>query len=271
MTKEDYKTKYLKYKIKYFELKYGGAFIPEIDKFYKKRKITKFIKYLYTFLKDYNMFFLTGTFIFEDLDNRLYSFLTYGDDNNINNKTCQKNPLSTQHWTFTHKQVFSKNGVKSNEECFSSILCKNNNCLKLEFEFDEVQDYLCDIKLPANKKDIKNKSSKKVILYYSFEYNNKQYLFVKLEQASMNSLQHVFDFLNQKRHDTYSNRRENRSGYEFIDKDISFYSNIHNKEIIKNKNYIDTINEYNKNLRTGNEFFVVQELKEYLMNNYNKN
>lgn len=267
MPREDYQKKYLKYKIKYLQLKYGGSVVPEIDKIEKIEKIKNFIKYLYTFLKNYNMCFLSGTFIFEDFNNRLYNFLTYGDDNNIN-KTCQQNPLSKHHWTFTHNKVFSKNGVKSNNDCFSSIVCKKNDCLKLELVFDEALNYLCDIN--NNNKIISNKSSKEVILYYSFEYNNKQYLFVKLENHNMNSPQHLMDFINQKRYDKYDNRRENRSGYDFIVKDTNFYTDI-NIKLLLNIDYKNIINEYNKNLRTGNEFFVIHELKEYLMNNYVNN
>lgn len=152
------------------------------------------------------------------------------------------------------------------------FICKNCLKIKLELKFNEKLSYLCDIN--NKNKNINNKSSKQIILYYRFEYKFKQYLFFKLESHPINSFKHLFFFINQKRYDTYDNRRENRSGYNFKQKDLNFYKNIYNNKIINNNNsiykedYIKTIDEYNNYLRTGNELFIIQELKEYLMNNY---
>jgi hypothetical protein len=222
-------------------------------------KIQNFIKYLYTFLKNYNLCFLTGTFIFEDFDNRLYNFLTYEDG---------LLSLSTPNLTLTHNKVLFKKGVKSNEKYYSPLICKNCLKIKLELKFNEKLSYLCDIN--NENKNTNNKSSKQIILYYRFEYKNKQYLFVKLESHNINSFKHFVYFINQKRYDTYDNRRENRLGYDFKEKDLNFYKTIYINKIIK-EDYIEIINEYNNYLRTGNELFVVQELKEYLMDNYEKN
>jgi hypothetical protein len=96
----------------------------------------------------------------------------------------------------THKEVFSKKNVKSNEKCFSTIMCTNNECLKLELIFDEELNFLCDLNTPYILLDNNNKSTKRIILYYRFEYNNIQYVFVKLEGCPMNSLSHLNNYLN---------------------------------------------------------------------------
>jgi len=122
-------------------------------------------------LKDYNLCFLTGTFVFEDFDNKLYNFLTYEDDLLLKS-------LSTPYCTLTHNKVLLKKGVKSNEKYYLPFICKNCLKIKLELKFNEKLSYLCDIN--NDNKNINNKSSKQIILYYRFEYKNKQYLFFKL-------------------------------------------------------------------------------------------
>jgi hypothetical protein len=191
----DYEKKYLKYKKKYTHMKYGGNKIQ----LFHKTKI--FITNLFNTLKYYNVCFLSGTFIFEDHNNRLFNFLTYGKD--INSNVCfNDSQTASVHWTLTHKTIFNNEKVVSNEQCNNSpnyvnVFCPKNKCLKYEIVLDEQLEYLCDKLNPnPNSIDINNKVPKRILLYYKFQFNNKNYLFFKLESHSMNTVNHLFNFLN---------------------------------------------------------------------------
>ena len=83
----------------------------------------------------------------------------------------------------------------------------------------------------------------------------------------MNSIGHLFDLIDQTRHDTYDKRRENKKYKDQYDKnkDIKFYEIISplinlNIDDIKTK-----LKYYDDNLRTGQELFIIEELKNYFL------
>jgi len=232
---------------------------------------------LFTFLKFKNMCFLSGTIIFEDNDNRLFNLLTYGLFNNIENNCYTYNPLAKPHISLTHIDVFKKKRVESNEICFKYSLskeflsklfqkkCSNLKCLKMELFLKKI-DFLCDITTIDKDKNPNNESTKRVLLYYRFKHDKKQYLFFKLERYNMNSLSHVKDYINTTRNDTYDKRRENKSTYSLKQKDDIFYEELISNFRLNEKKIKIKIEEYNKELRTGNELFIFEELKEILLN-----
>jgi len=240
--------------------------------------VVAFIISFFSFLKNFNMCFLSGSTIFEDNNNKLCNLLTYGNIGITDDICDKKKNISKPHITYTHNEVYKKEGVKSAEKCFSLDRkgglfelfkfdrCKDNKCFKMEFIFYHKLQYLCDVfSLSLNKSNI---SHKQVILYYRFEYNGRKYLFVKLESNPMNSLSHLKNLMDKKRKDTYDKRRENENAYEvdLKDKDDNFYKLLLKKTQERNKNLIlERINEYNRTLRTGRELFIFEELKELLL------
>ena len=153
--------------------------------------------------------------------------------------------------------------------------------------FDEPIDYLCDLKNTEKKSE--NISQKRILLYYRFIHNNKKYVYFKLEEHKMNSIHHVLNLLNKNRKDTYNKRRENEDKYEteeqkncigiddkcpinisgnkctLQNQDKIFYNKLLCEKIIKN---ISNNDYYDKNLRTGRELFINNELTDYLINKY---
>jgi len=254
----------------------------------KEANIIYFINKLYIILKYYHLCHLSGTIIFEDNNSQLYNLLTYGINDRYMGKKCYKEyNISIPHWTITHKKIYDKEDIKSAEDCIklssntnlskkiltSNEKCKNNKCFKLEFIFNKSLDYLCDINTNASKKKNINKSSKGVLLYYKFKYENKIYLFFKLEGHPMISLLHLTSLINKKRNDEYLKRREDDKIEEYknlINLDRFFYNKIcillklHYSDI-KNK-----LNLYDITLRTGKELFIIEELKDFIIN-YNNN
>jgi hypothetical protein len=206
MLQKNYKDKYLRYKSKYLELKYGGSkaldeeyklnksYNKENEKddiIYKKKKIAQFFKDLFNMLAKKNNCFLTGSFVFEDNNDRLYNFLTFGNSDDGNIGKCDKigKQIAQQHWSLKYMEVFKRNSrVISPDLCFedgklaSYAGCKNNNCLRLELTFDEDLDYLCG--------EVNNeifKETKKTCIYYQFWYDNRRYVFLKLLPVPFNS------------------------------------------------------------------------------------
>ena len=248
------------------------------------KEIVLFVKKLFTFLKKNNMCFLSGTIIFEDNNNKLFNFLTYNSLTENSIECSNKVKRTNGHISITHNNVYDKQGVTSAEKCAEKFLnnqkkilhlyptCNNNKCFKMEFIFKDVIDYLCDQETLVKDLDKNNISNKRVILYYRFNYNNKDYLFFKLEEYNMNSVEHLKKFADLKRNDTYDKRRENETNYDielssndkiFYDKILKYYFNNSRIDILKN------IEIYNTKLRTGRELFIFEELKEYLLLNNN--
>jgi hypothetical protein len=246
-------------------------------------EVVLFVKKIFTFFKYHNICFLSGTIIFEDNNSKLFNFLTYGilENNNCNNKVSKTNA----HITLTHTNVYNKYGVESDESCSEKFLnkkkkifsiannCSLNKCFKMQFVFNEKISFLCDQETKVKDLIKKNKSNKEVILYYRFKYNNKKYLFFKLEEHDMNKLGHLVLLINKNRKDTYEKRRENELSYDdsINNNDNIFYNNMFIKLNINEdnkKNIINNINLYNQKLRTGRELFIFEELKNYLLLNY---
>lgn len=254
--------------------------------------ITSFIKKLFIFLKSYDMCFLSGTIIFEDTDNRLFNILTYNKDTSEN--IHDNNILPGIHWTTTHLDVYNKQNVLPDDSIETSSIKQiyGNKKFKLELILNEPIDYLCDLETDDKDKKIDNISQKRVLLYYRFIHENKKYIFFKLEEYNMNSIHHLINLLDKKRKDIYNKRRENEDKYETEEQtncvkidnklcpvinnnsctlnnlDKIFYNRLACDNIIKN---INDTNFYDKNLRTGRELFVTNELKTYLLNKYYKN
>jgi hypothetical protein len=90
--------------------------LKEVDiKIVKDDNVVFFVKSLFTFLKKYEMCFLSGTIIFRDNNNKLFNFLIF---DNINNNNCNgKVKATSAHYTLTHKDVYEKDNVKSVETC----------------------------------------------------------------------------------------------------------------------------------------------------------
>ncbi len=257
--------------------------------------ITLFIKKLFIFLKSYEMCFLSGTIVFEDSDNRLFNILTYNKDTTEN--IIDDNVLPGIHWTATHLDVYDKQNVLPDNTINSGSIKQvyGNKKLKLELIFNEPIDYLCDLETDDKDKKEDNISQKRVLLYYRFIHENKKYIFFKLEEYNMNSINHLLNLLDKNRNDTYNKRRENEDKYVTekqtncvkIDNNLCPNPNIDNNnsctlnnldkifynKLICNKiiEKIDDNNFYDTNLRTGRELFITNELKTYLLNEYYKN
>jgi hypothetical protein len=254
----------------------------------KEANIIYFINKLYIILKYYHLCHLSGTIIFEDNNSQLYNLLTYGiNDRNMGKKCYKGYNISTPHWTITHKKIYDKENIESAEDCIKlssktnlskKILtnnekCKKNKCFKLEFIFNKSLDYLCDINTNASKKKDINKSSKGVLLYYRFKYENIIYLFFKLEGHPMISLSHVASLISKKRNDEYLKRREDENiekYIELINLDIDFYNQISKLLRLPYSDIKNKLDLYDINLRTGKELFIIEELKDFIIN-YNNN
>lgn len=248
----------------------------------KKNNILAFVIGLFRFLKRNNMCFLSGSIIFEDDNNRLFNLLTYGQLYNMDDECRKDEALVSSRITMTHKKVFEKPNVKivkSDEKCFklnpvqrsfkTINQCKDGKCFKLEFKFDKPIEYLC-----GDDGNEANMSSKRIIIYYRFEHNNKKYLFFKLEGNPVNSMAHIHKYMFQTRKDTYDKRRENDNDYDekLERKDLRFYLSLFINELKdlpqsnKTEIYLDIKHNYNPSLRTGKELFIFEELKEFLLN-----
>jgi hypothetical protein len=166
------------------------------------------------------MCFLSGTIIFQDNNNELFNFLTF---DNIKNDNCNgKVEATSPHYSYTHKKVYKNNDVESAETCVEKFLdplnkklekysCSNKTphaCFKMEYILNNKIHFLCDQENIFKDINPKNKSTKRIILYYRFKFLNKTYLFFKLEGHKMVSLQHVGALINKKRFDTYVKRRK---------------------------------------------------------------
>jgi hypothetical protein len=215
----------------------------------KKELVRNFFVELFYYLKKHNNCFKTGTLVFEDNNNKLYNLLTFGIISN--DKDCKKNPIAQQNYFINkYKEVFKNKEVKSNDECFKqgSYLsseyirgCRNNMCLTLELTFNQGVNDLCD----KHEKEILRSC-----VYYKFDHNNRQYIFLKL--LNENETEY---------HETYerNERIEDPSKkYPSEEKDNNFY-----KSLGKNFYNINNIEYYNEHLRTGNEMFITEELKNH--------
>jgi hypothetical protein len=214
----------------------------------KKELVRSFFVELFYYLKKHNNCFKTGTLVFEDNNNKLYNLLTFGI---ISDKSDCKlgDPIAQQNYFINkYKEVFKKTEeVKSNDKCFEQGYieyirgCRNNKCLTLELTFNQGVNDLCD-----------NRQEKilRSCIYYKFEHNNRQYIFLKLLNENETEYHETYD---------RNERIEDPSKkYPSKEKDNIFYNILG-----KNFNNIDNIQYYNDFLRTGNEMFITEELKNH--------
>jgi hypothetical protein len=262
---------------------------PRIDFNEHKINVLSFIRILFIFLKRYDMCFLSGTIIFEDDNSKLFNLLTYGLIKD--GEFCDKDKaISNQHLTLTHMDIYKNPNVKSyrDDKCFKLNMkqkifktttinkCNDNKCFKMELELNYNLNFLCDIEdtfnIGSKSYNDLNISPKQVILYYRYIYQGKKYLFFKLEQFPMEKIGHILQFLNQKRKDTYMKRRENETTPEYIKdfkiKDEEFYKKLFPTDI---EQQLEKLKFYNDNLRTGRELFIIEEIKNMLLDNDRQN
>lgn len=253
-------------KIKYKKIKTKGG-TPENE---TKFTIEDFINKLYTskiLFPDGETggknCFTNGTFIFEDNDNKLFTFL-------------KKFSFTSVWFKTTHKEIKKNDNLicslkyKENEET-----CKRNNKKKIyQYEF-QLNNGLGQIVQCYT-----DSMEKRVALVYSFKVKidqlEKTYVFFKLEDYKAISPQHtlhalsryVFKTETHQRHEQNILRREDcqkdkkckikgNTSYqdEFIINAVGELSSIGEKI----KNEIKESNKlYNDNVRTGDEFFVPQ-------------
>jgi hypothetical protein len=213
----------------------------------KKELVRSFFVELFYYLKKHNNCFKTGTLVFEDYNNKLYNLLTFGIISN--DKECIKNPIAQQNYFINkYKEVFKKTEeVKSNDKCFEQGYieyirgCRNNKCLTLELTFNQGVNDLCD-----NRQEEILRSC----IYYKFEHNNRQYIFLKLLNENETEYHEKYD-RNEKIEDPSKK-------YPSKENDYNFYNILD-----KNFNNIDNIQYYNDFLRTGDEMFITEELKNH--------
>ena len=167
-------------------------------------------------------------------------------------KILIENYLIYYHITTTH----------TNFEIHNNILDNSNNCFnfsfftnKLERKLEPAINFICDTKSEI----------KQVILYYPFinKITKKKYLFVKLESYPMNTFRHLINFIFQPhiRNNNISEHRVENDNllYKFKNIDETFYKNIGLK---------NDLEEYNTNIRKGNEFYISNQLLEYFFKNF---
>ena len=194
MSQEYYKNKYLRYKSKYLDLKYGGD-----DIYLKKQRIANFIRVLFASIGrglPPSLCFFEGSLVIQDNDNSLYNLLRYGVDKNEEDEDVEYTDLNQRHMTSDYMEVFKRNSrVKmefyNNKNEHEQVLCDKGKCLKFELVFNKPLENLCEKHLVKSEL-INNKyhyydviedmykQPKESILFYKFVYNNNKYIFLKL-------------------------------------------------------------------------------------------
>lgn len=300
-----------------------------------KENVINFITKLYEIIDKFNdvkLCFFSGSFIFKDDNNRLYNLLlnNVDDEDNINKefsnekkieteniKVCPVNKNLSSHVTTTHKQIFKKDNIKSDNNCYSkynnigvtvfkSFLNSGDDAVK--FEYNLMKDKQ-ELKCYGETVDDESKKIKGVILFYRFKDINKlkdnKFVFFKLEGHNMNSVSHsiraaatykggdvkrkILKSYTKLKGGKLDTRRENLKKEEtptykttFYDKDVSFYKKViyiypelaakipgHNLSD-KEQYCYDKLNDYDVNYRTGNEFYVIEELKNFILDEAKK-
>ena len=218
----------------------------------KKERVSKFFVKLFNNFKENDNCFKTGTIVFEDNNNKLYNLLTFGIISE--EKNCKLgDPISQQNYfIYKYKDVFKNKEVKSNDKCFEEGFigsleyirgCRNKMCLTLELTFNQGVNNLCDDEL---KEEILRSC-----VYYTFKYNDKQYVFLKLLKKIETKYLEIYD----------RNEVPTKNKYPSEQKDNNYYQKLN-----ENLNNIKNIKYYNDKLRTGDEMFITEELKNYCMN-----
>ena len=272
----NYKNKYLKYKMRY------------LDSIVEKRTLTneqisEFCLSIFTYLKNFNVCFINGAFVFEDNHQILLNLFTFNipyEDVKIEQE-CPPQTANT-HATTTHRFFQTNDNILNLEnDCISRDLKPfsifnleliPSSYLKLEKILEPSINNICDRETASIDYNISNNETKQIILYYPFinEKTGKKYIYVKFESHPINSLEHLSNLLDKKRTSTYLLRREDDE-YLNEDLDIIFYREHYQKlyeEYYKDKiiseeelkSIIDEIfereriilNEYNLKVRSVN-------------------
>jgi hypothetical protein len=172
--------------------------------------ITLFFKNIFNLLNEFNICFSSGTFIFEESNNCLFNYLTYGhltlDSNTYNcenpeNGAISKDssvehimlPNTRRFGTTTHKNIYDKipncDKNSTNTPCYSSDICipeeifeldkfRNKSITNTKFQkvFDPPIDGICDTcKNPNRQEPYKPSEIKRTCLYYPFKVNTKNF------------------------------------------------------------------------------------------------
>lgn len=250
----------------------------------------RFINSLYFLLKDNDYCFLRGSFIFEDIDECLFNLLTIGKlFNNKDEKECKKITRDRGTICFTSHDAFlldKKFQKKRKNNPTPYIIDDKYTIERLLYKY-----MVGSLKsLSMYEKIINNhilldcagiKLLLKVILFYPFKLNSnndeKKMLFLKLEESKCYSMSHISNYFKSKKKIKGSllNIRKEGSLYtiKLYKNDIKFYSNIINKYIkdenIK-KNIMNSVENYNDNIRIGSEFFIPNEILFILLDIYYK-
>jgi hypothetical protein len=221
--------------------------------------VSGFVKKLHEWLTTNNMCFLSGAYVLEDPQHRIYNIFAHGK----NTTDCLKNqPLSDnvkEHITTTHttyeKQPYSVETICGRAEKYTL-----KESYKLERNLGDL-NFLC-----GDESNPDNKETKRVALFYPFIQKNTPlamtYLYLKFEEHPMNSISHVGTLLSQTRHNTFTMRREGNKYRNEYDENIdkAFYEKIGIS--------VDKLDTYNEIMRSGSELFLSKEALDVFMGLY---
>lgn len=213
--------------------------------------------------------FTNGTFIFEDNNNQLFNLLL----------SCEK---SYAFYKKTHKVILQTNPFFCSTKIDKEIKkCQSNDIYQYEIDIKPLKIINCN----------GFTVDKRVILIYSFTVKlnetHKNYIFFKLEEHQAISISHTSKAFNRYilHKETAKNnlmiRREDcfkdKSGCKLLSlfkelqyddenyPDKEYYEDIIKKLKDQLNQIIDSINFYDKNIRTGDEYFIPQSLTEYIL------
>lgn len=202
--------------------------------------------------------FTRGTFIIEDKNAELFR--------KIINKPCNVKDAS---WKITHIDV-------KNKPVFDCFLDFKNLCSNAKYEIHIKPHiiYLCDQECRINENSCidDKKDSKRVAFVYHFITKDKnEYTFIKLESSKSISLEHAFSaakryiFKIQYNGFYKTTRREDCNKDKQGCKNNNIHSEYHIKQFlgaypIYSNSVYNSIEYYNKNVRTGDEFFIPQAI-----------
>lgn len=202
--------------------------------------------------------FTRGTFIIEDQHATLFS--------RIINKPCK---VKNANWKITHIDV-------SKKPAFHCFLDAKNVCgnAKYEIDIEPAIIYLCDQECRVNSNncmDSKKDPKRVAFVYHFITKDKKEYTLIKLESHKTISIQHTMNaikrYILKINHTSFykSTRREDCHK----DKEGCLNRNLHSEYHIRQflaaypaygKSMFDSIEYYNKNVRTGDEFFIPQAM-----------
>jgi hypothetical protein len=242
-----------------------------------------FIEALYQLLIENNYCFLRGAFVFEDNNENLFNLLTEGSINSTKYKQCPKITRDRGTICFTsHNDFILNKKFQKKRKGNPTILTIDDNYTKKKLTYKYTIPPLSSISMYEKIIDqgitVKcDKEEKKynVILLYPFKFKeiNNIFLYIKLEESRCLSFAHIYEFiLSQKINKSNLNTRREKNKYtvKLYKNDIKFYMNIiekyfNNDEVTKNK-ILNSVEQYNDNIRIGSEFFIPTPILNILFN-----